>query len=73
MHSDLIYWDESLDSLELERDFRIGDQVEDFTRRSVISVIKTNWDSVCEQGVSLPLLDFVFCIDTGNSALVCCH
>ena len=73
LRSDLIHWNESLDSPELERDFRIGDQVDGVTRRSVLSIIKSNWDSFCERGVSRPVLDFEFCIDTGDSDPVCCR
>ena len=72
LRSDLIRWNESLDLLELERDFRLGDQVDDFTRRSILSIIESNCDSFCERGVSRPVLDFEFCIDTGDSPPVCC-
>ena len=71
--SDLNHWNESLDSSELKLDFRIGDQVDDFTRRSVLSIIKTNWDSFCEREVPLPVLDLVFFIDTGDSTPVYCR
>ena len=71
--SDLNHWNESLDSSELKLDFRIGDQVDDFTQRSVLSIIKTNWDSFCEREVPLPVLDFVFFIDTGDSTPVYCR
>ena len=69
LRSDLIHWNKSLDSPELERDFRMGDQADDPTRHSVLSIIKSNWDSFCARGVSRPVLDFEFCIDTGNSPL----
>ena len=64
-------WDESLDSPEMKRNFRIGDQVDDLTRRSVLTIIKANWDSFCERGVSRPVLDFVLYIDTDYSVPVC--
>ena len=73
LRSDLIHWNESFDSSELERYFRMGDQADDLTRRSVISIMKSNWDSFCERSVSRPVLDFEFCIDTGKSPPVCCR
>ena len=44
----------------------MGYQADDFTRRSILSIIKSNWDSFCERGVLRPVLDFKFCIDTGD-------
>ena len=38
----LIHWNEYLDPPELDQDFHIGKQVDDSTRRSVLSVIKFN-------------------------------
>ena len=73
LRSDLIHWNESLDSPELERDFCMGDQADDSTRRSVLSIIRSNWDSFCERGVSRPVIDFEFCIGTGDSPPVCCR
>ena len=51
----------------------MGDQADDFTRRSILFIIKSNLDSFCERGVSRLVLDFEFCIDTGNSPSVYCH
>ena len=48
IRSDRIHWNEYLDSLELEQDLRVRDQVDDFTRNSALSIIKTKWDSFCE-------------------------
>ena len=73
LRSDLIHWNESLDSPELERYFRMGDQADDPIRCSVLSIIKLNWDFFCERGVSRLVLDFEFCIDTGNSPPVYCR
>ena len=49
----------------------MGDQADDFTRRSVLSIIKSDWVFFYERGVSCPVLDFELCIDTGNSPPVC--
>ena len=73
LRSNLIRWNESLDSPELERDFRMADQATDFSRRSVLSIIKFNWDSFRERGISSPVLHFKFCIDTGGSPPACCR
>ena len=51
----------------------MGDQADDFTRRSILFIIKSNLDSFCEMGVSRLVLDFEFCIDTGDSPPVCCR
>ena len=51
----------------------MGYQADDFIRHSVLSIIKYNWDSFCERGVSRPVLNFEFCIDTGYSPPVCCR
>ena len=40
-------------------------------KQSIITIVKDNWDSFCEEGASRPMFDFEFCIDTGNSKPVC--
>ena len=42
-------------------------------KQSIITIIKDNWVSFCETGVSRPMFDFEFCIDTGDSRPVCCR
>ena len=71
--SDFILWDKSVDEPELLRDLLIGDDVDAAIHHKIINIIQDNWDSFCERGVSRPMLDFEFCIDTGNSLLVCCR
>ena len=71
--SDLIIWDKLIDNAELVRDFHIGQDIDATIRQSIITIIQDNWDSFCERGVSRPMLDFEFCIDTGNSPPVCCR
>ena len=73
LRSDLILWNESLDTLELLRDFCIGEYVDTSIRQSVLYIVKSNLDFFCQQGVSRSVLDFEFCIDTGDSVPVCCH
>ena len=43
------------------------------TSITVLDFIYNNWDSLCERGVSRPMLDFELCIDTDNSSPVCCR
>ena len=50
--SDLILWDTSVDELELLRDSPIGDDVVVDIRKKLINIIKNNWDSFCERGIS---------------------
>ena len=56
----LILWNESLDTSKLFRDFRIDEHVDASIRQSVLSIIKSNWDSFRERGVSHRVLDFEF-------------
>ena len=66
--SDLILWDTYVDEPELLRDLHIGNDAD-----AVINIIHNNWDSFCKRGVSRPMFDFEFCINTGNSPPVCCQ
>ena len=72
LRSDIIIWNEFLDTTTLLRDFRIGEHVDAYIRQSVLSIIKSNWNYFGQRGVSRPVLDFEFCIDTGDSVPVCC-
>ena len=71
--SDLILWDKSVDEPVLLRDLHIGNNVDSAIRHKIINIIQDNWDSFCERGASRPMLNFEFCIDTGNSPPVCCR
>ena len=42
-------------------------------KESITTIIKHNWDSFCEQGVSHTMFDFEFCIDTWDSKSACCR
>ena len=42
-------------------------------RQYILAIIHDNWGSFYEGGVSRPMLDFEFCLDTGNSPTVCCR
>ena len=71
--SDLILWDESSSLPELNRDLDIDVNMDPTLKQSILTIIKDNWDSFCEKGASRPMLDFEFCIDTGDSKPVCCR
>ena len=65
--SDLILWDETLETLERLRDFKIGVEVDNSTRHLILSTVKSNCDSFYELWVSRHVFYFKFCIDTGDS------
>ena len=71
--SDLILWDESSSLPELNKDLDIDVNMDPTLKQSILTIIKDNWDSFCEKGASRPMLDFEFCIDTGDSKPVCCR
>ena len=71
--SDVIPWNTSLFQEELDNNFNIGSTIDDSTRNAVIQIIKDNWDSFCEVGAARPMLDFEFCIDTGDAKPTCCR
>ena len=47
----------------MNQNLLIGDDVDVDIRNKIINIIKDNWDSFCERGVSRPMLDFEFFID----------
>ena len=51
----------------------MGDEADDFTRCSVLSIIKSNCGSFFEKGILRLGLDVEFYIDTGYSPLACCR
>ena len=73
LRSDLILWNEYLDSPKIFRDFRIGDHIDTSIQYSVPSVVKANWGSFYERGVPYPTLDFELCIDTRDVASIVCR
>ena len=71
--SGVIPWKISLFQQELDDNFNISSMTGDSTRKAVLQIIKDNWDSFCEVGAVWPMLDFEFCINTGNAKAICCH
>ena len=71
--NDIILWDSISFTAKLMKDFHIDSSIDTNIRQSILSIIKDNWDFVCEQDDSRLMLDFEFCLDTGESPPVCCR
>ena len=71
--SDLVLWDEPSSLNELNKDLTIDVSMDPSLKQSIITIIKYNRGSFCENGTSRPMIDFELCIDTGDSKPVCCH
>lgn len=70
---DHILWDDPSFNSELTKKLKIDPNIDPSLRYSILHVIQDNWESFCEQGAPRPMFDFEFCIDTGDSKLVCCR
>lgn len=68
---DIIEYNESLHSTELNQNFIIGDSVPNEIRDKIISKIKKYWDSFCSEGARRPILGYEFAINTGSHTPVC--
>ena len=71
--NNFILWNESSFLAELNKYLRINASMDPSINHAIITIIKDNWDSFCEEGASRPLFDFEFSIDTGDSKHVCCR
>ena len=71
--SDLIVFDITHDTAELNADLVIGKDVSKYRAHSIRSMIIKYWDYSCKQGARRTILDYKFAIDTGESPLVCCR
>ena len=67
---DLILLDTSIDEPKLLRNFHIENNVNATIRKNII---RDNWNSFWERGVSRPMFDFELYIDTNNSPPDCCR
>ena len=56
---------------ELTKYVTIDATIDPTIKQSIVTIIKDHWDSFCEEGVSRPMFDFEFCIDTCDSKPVC--
>ena len=65
--TDLNFWNESSFLAELTKDLTIDATIDPTIKHSIPTIIQDNWDSLCEEGASRPMVDFEFCIDTGDS------
>jgi len=70
--NDIILFQE-IDQPELEKDLRIGTNIDDATRTSIVAVIKEYWDCFCKEGAKQTINGYEFGIDTGNVKPVCCR
>ena len=70
-HTELILGKESSFLAELSKDLTIATTMDSTIKQSILTIIKDNWNSFCEEGASRPMFDFEFCIYTGNSKPVC--
>ena len=71
--NDLILWNESSFLPELNKYLRINTSMDHIIKHAILTIIKYNWDSFCEEGASRTMFNFEFCIDTGDSKPDCCR
>ena len=57
---------------ELDKNLKIGRNVDDPTKDDIIQIIQKYWDCFCKEGASRKKLGYKFGIDTGDSKPVCC-
>ena len=56
--SDFIIQENTIDQPELLRDFNIRKDVDNTLHQYILDIIRNNWFSFYERGVSRPILDF---------------
>ena len=71
--TDFIVWNKSSFNAELTKDLIIDESIDLSIYQSVIYIIHNNWDSYYAQGATRPMIDFEFCLNTGDSKPVCCR
>ena len=49
-------WNESTFLAELKKDLRINASMDPVVKNTIITIIKDNWDSFCEEDASRPML-----------------
>ena len=65
--TDLIFWNESSFLAELTKDLTIDATMDPTIKQSILTIVKDNWDSCCEEGAFRPIFKFEFCIETVDS------
>ena len=70
---DIISWNSSLYQHHLYGNVNIDSMTDNFTRQYFLQIIKDSWDYFCEVGASQSMLDFEFCINTGNAKTIGCR
>ena len=69
---DIRLWDDTVDSHEFEKNFRLGSTVDLETKGQLTMLIQRHWDAFYEAGVVHCVLGYEFTLDTGKSQPVCC-
>ena len=70
---DLILWDAAKHQEEFDRVITFPSTLDSDIRNSLTDIIHRYWDSFAACGVSRPVLDYEFCIDTGSAHPVACR
>ena len=72
VRSDIIPFNDAIDLAELQKDLRIGDNVDSALKSSIVNTVKHFWDCFVERGCHRTILGVEFAIDTGTLGPVCC-
>ena len=70
---DILSWCSSLKQQKLDDNFIIESIIDDFIRRAALQIMRANWDSFCQVIAVRLILDFKFCIDTGEAKDMFCR
>ena len=73
IRDDIITWDFTTHNKELHDNLKIDKDIPKHIREKVILFNRYYWDPFDEGGVSRPVIDYEFCIDTGVSPPVYCR
>ena len=69
--TDIITFNPNIHTEELNKNFVIGNSVNDNVKSKIISIVKKYWDSFCSEGARRPILGYEFAINTGSHTPVC--
>ena len=70
--NDLIEFINDCDTSELEKNMKIGKNVDDLSSNNIIQIIQKYWDCFIKEGAHWTILGYEFGINTGDSKRVCC-
>jgi hypothetical protein len=71
--TDVHLWNAERDQVEFDRNITIPQGLAPDLRQELISIITDYWDCFFEEGVSRPILKYLFVIETGASRPACCR